>query len=52
MNWYWILGAGIASILLLIYLVRTNLRDKRELEKQLNTDYKKTPDEEDEMEVD
>ncbi len=52
MNWYWILGAGITSMLLLIYLVRTNLRDKKELEKQLNTDYKKTKDEEDEMEID
>jgi hypothetical protein len=51
MNWYWILGAIIASTILLIYLVRTNIRDKRELEKQLNSDYKKTKDEEDEMEI-
>ncbi len=52
MNWYLILGIVFASIVLIIYLVMINLRDKKEFEQQLNSDYKKTKDEEDEMEVD
>jgi len=51
MNWYLILIIGFAAMLLLIYLVVVNFRDRKKFEQQLNSDYKKTKDEEDEMEI-
>ena len=51
MNWYLILIIGFAAMVLLIYLVVVNFRDRKKFEQQLNSDYKKTKDEEDEMEI-
>lgn len=48
MNWMTILF-GLLALALIIYLVIRNQKDRKEFEKILNTDYKKTKDEEDEM---
>lgn len=49
MNWFVIIGLTIAALALILYLLQVNLKDKKEYEKQVNEDYKKTKDEEDEL---
>lgn len=51
MNWMTILF-GLIALALIIYLVIRNQKDRKEFEKLMNTDYKKTKDEEDEMDDD
>jgi hypothetical protein len=40
---------GLIALALIIYLVIRNQKDRKEFEKLMNTDYKKTKDEEDEL---
>lgn len=46
MNWIILILFGIAVIALVVFLVMRNLKDKKEFEEQLNNDYRKTKDEE------
>ncbi|HLO79932.1 MAG TPA: hypothetical protein VK166_03185 [Chitinophagaceae bacterium] len=46
MNWYIIILAGIAAIVLIVFLVKRNLKDEEKFEDQLKEDYHK-PREED-----
>jgi preprotein translocase subunit YajC len=40
-NWYIMVVLGAGFIFLLIFLFRRNQKDRRDLEKELNRDYKK-----------
>ena len=51
MNWTVLIFVGIAAIALIVFLVIRNLKDKNELEKKLNEDYRKSKDEEGESTV-
>ncbi|HLG39936.1 MAG TPA: hypothetical protein VI461_09720 [Chitinophagaceae bacterium] len=51
MNWSVLIFAGIAAIALIVFLVIRNLKDKNDLEKKLNEDYRKSKDEEGESTV-
>ena len=51
MNWTILFFAGIAAIALILFLVIRNLKDKNDLEKKLNKDYRKSKDEEGESTI-
>lgn len=50
MNWYIIISAGIAAILLIWFLIKRNMKDEKTFEKEANQDYQKTKDEEGDVE--
>lgn len=52
MNWNIIIIVGILALALIIFLVNRNLKDEKSFENQLNEDYKKTKDHEDEIDPD
>ena len=45
-NWYIIAPVGCLAVVLIMYLIRQNQKDKKELEKKLNEDYKRQPESE------
>jgi hypothetical protein len=47
----WVFGVtgGILIILLIVFLVRQNLADKKRLEQQLNQDYHRPPEHEEKL---
>lgn len=51
MNWYLIIATFAVLLALIVFLVSRNLKDKKEFEEQMNENYKKAKDTEDEMEV-
>ncbi|MEP7322915.1 MAG: hypothetical protein ABI761_13400 [Saprospiraceae bacterium] len=52
MNWNIIIVVGVIALALIIFLVNRNLKDEKSFENQLNEDYRKTKDEEDELDSD
>lgn len=46
MNWAVIFSTAVVLVLLVIFLVRRNQKDEQEFEQQLNNDYRKTKNEE------
>jgi FtsZ-interacting cell division protein ZipA len=52
MNWTVIIIVGIALVGLIVFLVRRNVKDEKEFEKQQNNDYRKTKDEEGDIDAD
>jgi len=52
MNWTILILFGIAAIVLVVFLVVRNRKDQKNVEHDLNQDYPKTKDEENEMGVD
>ena len=52
MNWPVIILFGIAAIALIVFLVIRNQKDEIEFENQLKEDYRKTKDEEGDIEID
>lgn len=46
MNWGILIFVGLGAILLIIFLVKTNRKDKNDLVRKLNNDYHKTNNEE------
>jgi hypothetical protein len=52
MNWQLLVIFGIAVLALLIFLIAKNLKDKRELENKIKQDYKKSKDEEGDIDLD
>ncbi len=44
MNWYIITLAGIAAIVLIVFLVKRNIKDEAKFEDQLKEDYHKPRD--------
>lgn len=52
MNWPIIIGAGILAIALIVFLVRQNNKDKRQLEEKIKKDYRHSKDEEGDAEID
>ena len=52
MNWIFIIVVDIAAIVLVIFLVVRNQKDKKQFEDQLKNDYRKTKDEEGDIEID
>lgn len=52
MNWPVIIGVGVFAIALIIFLVRQNLKDKKQLEEKIKQDYPKSKDEEGDVEID
>lgn len=52
MDWPVIIGVGLLLIALVVFLVRRNMKDEKEFEKQVNEDYLKSKDEEEDAEID
>lgn len=52
MNWTVIIIVGIALLILVVFLVRRNMKDEKEFENQQKNDYHKTKDEEGDTEID
>ena len=52
MNWPVLVLFGIAAIALIVFLLRRNVKDKKQLEEKIKHDYPKTKDEEGDAEVD
>ena len=52
MNWLVLVIFGIAAIALIVFLIRRNIKDKKQLEEKIKQDYPKTKDEEGDAEVD
>lgn len=52
MNWPVLILFGIAAIALIVFLVVRNQKDEKVFEDQVNNDYHKTKDEEDDAEID
>jgi FtsZ-interacting cell division protein ZipA len=51
MEWLFFIFFGIAAIALIAFLAWRNQKDKKQLEDQLNNDYRKSKDEEDDAET-
>lgn len=51
MEWYVLIPIGIAVVVLLIFLIRQNNKDKKELVNKLNQDYRKCKNSEDDIET-
>ncbi|MEP7254848.1 MAG: hypothetical protein ABI666_03675 [Ferruginibacter sp.] len=49
MNWFILIPVGIALIALVTFLVMRNQKDEKKFEQQMNNDYHKSKDEEDEV---
>lgn len=52
MNWVIIIIAGVILIALVVFLVVKNQKDEKKFESQLNNDYSKRKDEENDIETD
>ena len=52
MNWTVIIIVGIALVGLIVFLVRRNVKDEKEFEKQQNNDYRKTKDADGDIDAD
>ena len=52
MNWPILVVFGIAAIVLIVFLVRRNIKDEKELEEKIKQDYHKSRDEEGDAEID
>lgn len=51
MNWYILIPFGIVVIALIIFLVKRNQKDEKQLENQLKNDYPKPKDDKGDIEV-
>jgi hypothetical protein len=52
MNWLFLIPFGILILALVVFLVKRNLKDKEDLEHQLNENYPKPKGHGDDIEVD
>jgi len=52
MNWPVLIAVGIIALALIIFLVWRNLKDENQFEDQLKQDYRKSKDEEGDVEID
>ena len=52
MNWPVLIIVGIVLLVLIVFLVRRNIKDEKKFETQQNNDYRKTKDEEGDTEID
>ena len=52
MNWTVVIIAGIVGITIVVFTLIRNLKDKKDLEKKLNNDFPKKPDQRGEIEED
>lgn len=52
MNWPVVIVTGIALAALVMFLIRRNMKDKKEVEEQLKNDYHKPRDEEGDVDAD
>lgn len=52
MNWTIIIIVGVLAIVLIVFLVRRNQKDKKEFEGELNNDYPKTKSSAGDVEID
>jgi hypothetical protein len=51
MNWFIIIPVGIAVIALLYFIMRSNFKDEKKLEDQLNQDYPKPKEDKEDVEA-
>lgn len=51
MNWLILIIPGALALALIVFLVRQNLKDKRNLTNQLNRNYRKSKDKEGDVEL-
>ena len=52
MNWAVLIPVGIILVALVVFLVLRNIKDEKKFEKQLNEDYHKSKEEENDAEID
>lgn len=50
-NWPYIFLVSVLSLAFIIFLIRQNRKDQKQLEKKLNEDYPKTKDEENDVDT-
>lgn len=50
-NWPYIFLVGVLSLVFIIFLIRQNRKDQKQLEKKLNEDYRKKKDEENDVDT-
>ena len=50
-NWPYIFLVSLLSLAFIIFLIRQNRKDQKQLEKKLNEDYRKTKDEENDVDT-
>lgn len=46
-----IILVSVAALILIIFMIRKNQKDKKQFEKEMNQDYKKHPDHENDTEI-
>ena len=51
MNWFILIPFAAAVVILIVFLVRRNVKDERSVEDQLTNDYRKTKDEEGDIDI-
>ena len=51
MNWYVLIPFGLAVIALIIFLVKRNIKDEKNLEEQIKNDYPKPKNDEGDIEI-
>jgi hypothetical protein len=51
MNWFILIPFAVAVIVLVVYLVKRNLKDETKLEDQMKNDYRKSKDEEGDIDI-
>ena len=51
MNWTVIIVVGVALLALVVFLVRQNFRDEKKYESQLKNDYRRSKEEEGDIDV-
>lgn len=52
MNWTVLILFGIAAIALIVFLVWRNMKDEKQLENKIKSDYRKPKDDEGDTEID
>lgn len=52
MNWLIMILFGIAAIALIIFMIRRNLKDKKEFEQKIQHDYRKPKNDNGDIEID
>ena len=51
MNWYVLIPVGIGAVALIVFLVIRNIKDEKKIVDQFKNDYRKSKDEEDDVDI-
>ena len=51
MNWFVLIPFAVAVVMLILFLIKRNVKDEESVEEQLKNDYPKTKDEEGDIDI-